>query len=227
MVSAIALSWITEFAPLRVGAVLVALVDLAVGGGFLVRFNWQGSSVRAVESGRASPTIHLLFAMAAALENLAGRPLPLAELVSCDDDQPIQINKGVTLRGGALKGLLRGQSAGLIAAEVQETAGSGLDALRLVREQGDAGGVAAGKALFGVEQLIRTSGEAESRAAKGLGISVGQLAYWSHRLWGRLLSEERDVRAGDANPQKRGRTMRELKSELQLAIEEAASDGDD
>jgi hypothetical protein len=43
-------------------------------------------------------------------------------------------------------------------------------------------------------------------------------------LWGRSFTDERDHRAGpDANPEKRGRVSRDLKSELH----EAVNDGDD
>lgn len=79
-----------------------------------------------------------------------------------------------------------------------------------------------------VDMALRTaiyerSGEAESRAAKALGVDLSDLAIISGYLWGQSLSDERDKRSGmSATAQKRGRITRELYGELRTAI-----DGDD
>jgi hypothetical protein len=66
--------------------------------------------------------------------------------------------------------------------------------------------------------------EADYRMAHSVGISREMAAFEMEALWGRSFTAERDRRAGpDANPQKRGRISRELKTELQEAI----SQGDD
>ena len=61
--------------------------------------------------------------------------------------------------------------------------------------------------------------EADYRLAHSVGLRVEQAAVAMEALWGRSFTAERDHRAGpDANPQKRGRVSRELKAELQEAI---------
>ncbi|MDT5370849.1 MAG: hypothetical protein QOC62_5280 [Mycobacterium sp.] len=61
--------------------------------------------------------------------------------------------------------------------------------------------------------------EADYRMAKSLGLDRDRAAFVMSRLWGRSFTAERDRRAGpDANPQKRGRIARELKAQLQEAI---------
>ncbi|MGZ4527644.1 MAG: hypothetical protein ACXVX7_14620, partial [Mycobacterium sp.] len=75
--------------------------------------------------------------------------------------------------------------------------------------------------------VIKASGATEERTRKALGISSMFLASLSARLWKRTFSQERDRRAGEgANAQKRGQVSRQLRKELQAAIE-AASHGDD
>jgi hypothetical protein len=73
----------------------------------------------------------------------------------------------------------------------------------------------------------KSSGATEERMRKTLGISSMLLANLSAALWGHSFSQERDRRAGEgANAQKRGQVSRQMKAELQAAIEEAAY-GDD
>ncbi len=61
--------------------------------------------------------------------------------------------------------------------------------------------------------------EADYRMAKSLGLDLDRAAAEMGALWGKSFTAERDRRAGcDANPQKRGRISRELKAELQEAI---------
>ncbi len=74
------------------------------------------------------------------------------------------------------------------------------------------------------DRVLLRSGLAEDRLARRLEISRTRLAQVSFRLWESTFSEERDRRAGhSANQQKRGRTSRELRAELEKAL----ADGDD
>jgi hypothetical protein len=60
---------------------------------------------------------------------------------------------------------------------------------------------------------------AEQRMARALGIDPAQLTKVSERLWGTVLTTERDRRAGTgANQQKRARVTRALRVELEKAI---------
>jgi hypothetical protein len=75
--------------------------------------------------------------------------------------------------------------------------------------------------------LTTPSGATEERTWKALDISETELADWSARLWNRTFPEERDRRAGaGANAQKRGQISRQMRKELQAAIE-VATHGDD
>ena len=73
----------------------------------------------------------------------------------------------------------------------------------------------------------RSAGATEERTRKSLGISPMLLATATASLWKRNFSQERDRRAGaGANAQKRGQITRQMRTELQAAIE-AATSGDD
>jgi len=62
--------------------------------------------------------------------------------------------------------------------------------------------------------------EADARIAGSLGLSAYRAAELMTELWGRSFSDERDRRGGPgANAQKRGRISRDLKQELQGAID--------
>jgi hypothetical protein len=69
------------------------------------------------------------------------------------------------------------------------------------------------------QQVKQTLLEADYRVARSLGLDVDQAAVEMAALWGRSFTAERDRRGGpDSNPQKRGRISRELKAQLQEAI---------
>jgi hypothetical protein len=73
-----------------------------------------------------------------------------------------------------------------------------------------------------VTSVTKVSGATEERTSTALGIPSSELADWSAALWKRTFSEERDRRAGEgANAQKRGQVTRQMRKELQAAIEAA------
>jgi len=70
-----------------------------------------------------------------------------------------------------------------------------------------------------VRAVERSLLEADYRLAHSLDLNFARAALEMAALWGRSFTAERDHRAGaDANAQKRGRISRELKAELQEAI---------
>jgi len=76
-------------------------------------------------------------------------------------------------------------------------------------------------------RVYRSAGATEERIRKSLGISAMLLARATASLWKRTFSQERDRRAGaGANAQKRGQITRQMRAELDAAIE-AAKHGDD
>jgi hypothetical protein len=78
--------------------------------------------------------------------------------------------------------------------------------------------------VHGFVETMQRSGLTEQRLAHRLAIGQDRLAVVSSRLWNRTFNEERDRRAGpDANQQKKGRVSRELRAELEKAL----NDGND
>ncbi len=70
-----------------------------------------------------------------------------------------------------------------------------------------------------VIDVVTTSGEAEAKAAKALGISEWEMIGASARIWGHSLSAERDYRAGQAvTKQMKGHITRSLMSELRNVV---------
>lgn len=68
----------------------------------------------------------------------------------------------------------------------------------------------------------------DERNARKLDLTDAQFLVWCYHLWGRLMSQETDLRAPEgATAQKRGRITRELLDELRQRIAEAGKHGDD
>ena len=154
---------------------------------------WGTGRVSELESGKVSPTLPTLIALCMALSDVSRRPVALADVVW--HDGPVKINEALTIDGSDLTDALRGEPADW-------------------RREGTADALLA----MAVRQA---GGEAEQRAAQSLGITGRRFKELAAELWGRPFAEERDARAGaDANAQKRGRVARQLKAEMQAALED-------
>lgn len=157
---------------------------------------WSDSRVSAMERGKVSPTLPTLLALCMALSAATQKEVGLPDLAQGDSE--VKITDRVTLSAQALVDALSGTPADLRATEDERFE----QALRsmAVRQAG---------------------GEAEQRAAQSLGITGRRFKELAAELWGRPFAEERDARAGtDANAQKRGRVARQLKAEMQAALED-------
>lgn len=192
--------------------------------------HWSTGRVGDLESGRVAPTLPTLIAVSFALGSLQKRTISLAELV--ETDAPIQVNNDLVMR--RLAAVLSGEplSPNMLGTEprnVPRTAEMAAEDLlwqkRFAAHHGSPDlDQAWALALQSVDQPVTL---AEQRAAKDLGVSVGQLRFAASCLWNRLFDDERDHRAGlQASVQKRGQVTRQLKSELKSAIEVLAN-GDD
>jgi len=181
--------------------------------------NWGTGRISDLEHGRVSPTLGTLVALAAALGELRGEPVTLADLVASDGS--VELAKGLTLPGGALQRYLRGEPVTVTTGDVAASLKEALDdypnrldslppALRRVT-------------LRDEYKVAKESGETEQRVAKSLGVDRWVVDRASALLWKSTISAERDRRAGpDASNQARGRITRELRDELRKVI-----DGDD
>jgi hypothetical protein len=153
--------------------------------------------------------------LAAALGEIRGEPVTLADLVACDG--AVELAKGLAVPGGMLQRFLRGElvevTGGDIAASLKES-------LDDYREKLDGLPPALRRVKMRDEyKVAKESGETEQRVAKSLGVDRWLVDRASALLWKSTISAERDRRAGpDASNQARGRITRELRDELRKVI---------
>jgi transcriptional regulator with XRE-family HTH domain len=191
--------------------------------------NWSESRVADFESGRAAPNLATLIAFCLALADAGCAKATFPELLR--STPPIQINGSLLLWDDDVVNLLSGRP-------VQEPKPLGQTRPDLPKSFTS---IAPHEWLIAERYpvpddqptlllhlaLAKASGATEERTRKALGISSMLLAILSAALWKRTFSQERDRRAGEgANAQKRGQVSRQMRAELQAAIE-AATHGDD
>jgi transcriptional regulator with XRE-family HTH domain len=174
--------------------------------------NWSESRVADFESGRVAPNLATLIAFCLALADAGCADATFPELLR--SETPIRINDSLLLSNKQVVDLisrLPRWGPGLPPPEAIEA----FDASAILTAVTKASGT-------------KVSGATEERTRKALGISRMELADWAaSQGWKRTFSEERDRRAGEgANAQKRGQVTRQMRKELQAAIE-AANHGDD
>jgi transcriptional regulator with XRE-family HTH domain len=168
--------------------------------------NWSESRVADFEAGRVAPNLATLIAVCVALADAGCAEATLPELLC--SESPIQINDSLLLLKQQVVNLLSG-----IPLDMEPHEWVLAQQLHLQMPTNVA--------------VIKASGATEERTWKALGVSPTELADWSTALWNRTFSQERDQRAGEgANAQKRGQVSRQMRKELQAAIE-AATHGDD
>jgi hypothetical protein len=176
---------------------------------------WSESRVADFESGRVAPNLATLIAVCLALADAGCPDATLPELLH--SGPPIQINESLLLSSDQVANLLSGHPAGE-------------PITKLPAPPPEVVNVNAGLEFFDFQAfiaMVMEAGATEERTRKTLGISSTELAKWSAALWKRTFSQERDRRAGEgANRQKRGQVTRQMRKELQAAIE-AATHGDD
>lgn len=186
-------------------------VELVARAARLAGLNWGTGRIADLEAGRVSPTLPTLIALCWAFSDLLERPVSLAELFA--GEGTVTLMPGVTVPVRLLRGALQGQLADrpvvlqlAQSADKRRRAAEGLPTREILRNPR-------------VQKVERSMLEADYRMAHSVGLGVERAAAVMEALWGRSFTAERDHRAGpDANPQKRGRISRELKAELQEAI---------
>jgi transcriptional regulator with XRE-family HTH domain len=170
--------------------------------------NWSESRVADFESGRVAPNLATLIAFCLALADAGCANVTFPGLLR--SESPIRINDSLLLSNEQVANLLFGVPASSIEMELHEW---------ILAQQVHH--------MPTTVTVTKASGATEERTWKALGISSTELADRSAALWKRTFSQERDRRAGEgANAQKRGQVTRQMRAELQAAIE-AAKHGDD
>jgi transcriptional regulator with XRE-family HTH domain len=185
---------------------------------------WTSGRVGDFEAGRTAPSLPTLVAAAAALGDVIGRPVSLAELVTGEGQ--VHINDKLSLDTSALRAALAGASITahaipqiLATQEMQEMAQLMIsqtnfhwpNRLRAVNPDLR-------------QEVLRDFNESDGRMCKNIGVDQVLGAAAMAALWRRTFTAERDHRAGpDAKAQRRGQISRQLKADLQEVI----NDGND
>jgi transcriptional regulator with XRE-family HTH domain len=174
---------------------------------------WSESRVADFEAGRGvAPNLTTLIAVVLALQDAGCAEATFLELLR--SEAPIQINDSLLMSDKQLVNLIfRWPVTGQWSPETMTAA------IKASWEHFEASVLPT--------LLTTPPGATEERTWKALGISGTKLTELSRTLWNRTFPEERDRRAGaGANAQKRGQISRQMRKELQAAIE-AATHGDD
>lgn len=174
---------------------------------------WSTGRVGDFESGRAGPDIRTLLVVAAALGNVIGSPVELADLFAGSGD--VAITDAVTVKRAALRAMLGSQPVKLPTPKDVEVLTLAVKVPRTRKQPEWVSGV-------DNDVLHRVLGELRESDVR-MCQRVGVEPYWGAaamaKVWGRTFVAERDQRAGPgANAQRRGQVSRQLKAELQELI---------
>jgi hypothetical protein len=180
---------------------------------------WTSGRVGDFEAGRTAPSLPTLVAATAALGDVIGRQVSLADLVTGTGQ--VHINDKLSLDASALRDALSG---GRISADavplllppqkVREMAQLAIsqinfkwpNQLRAVKPEIR-------------DEVLRDFSESDARMCKNIGVDQVLGAAAMAALWRRTFTAERDHRAGpDANAQRRGQISRQLKAALQEVV---------
>lgn len=183
--------------------------------------NWSESRVADFEAGRVAPDLRSLVPFSLALTDAGCSRASFHKLLM--SATPIRVNESLLLWHDDLAKLLSGRIVKVERPESEDDDyGYALTPDEWIFSQRFP---IADPAIM--MRVHRSAGATEERVRKALGIPPMLLAIVSTSLWERTFSQERDRRAGSqANAQKRGQVTRQMRSELEAAIE-AAKHGHD
>jgi transcriptional regulator with XRE-family HTH domain len=195
-----------------------------------VGLRWNAAKVGDFEAGRSAPTFATVLAVTLALQKAVDH---VATRQAASPTSPEVKLADLIGRGPALRGLVAVNDsldigavdlAAVCSGDTFEPEGPGIVNRPVSSPAAARMDDAAMELTEDIRAVLQRSGLDEDRLASRLKISAARLAAESFRLWRSTFSEERNRRAGpDANQQKRGRISRQLRAELEKAI----NDGDD
>ncbi|ORJ52596.1 helix-turn-helix domain-containing protein [Mycobacterium simiae] len=182
---------------------------------------WTSGRVGDFEAGRTAPALPMFLAAAAALGEVVGRQVSLAELVT--GRGRVQITSEFSLERSQLRRALTGESFKFpmpLTSSIFETAHAIIN-----KEAVTASWPPALRAVSPEFRLsvLKDFRESDARMCKNLGVDQVLGATAMAALWGHPFTVERDKRAGpNANAQRRGQISRRLKEDLEKVL----NDGD-
>ena len=180
---------------------------------------WTANKVNAFEAGRISPTLPTLFAVAAALNDVTGDPVKLADLFASSGT--VTVNDRLTVDAAKVEAALSG-------APVEVTISELTGELERARAAGKQWAESRRSWSGPVRKITRRDysavlaefSDSDKRMARSLGVDVSTAAAAMTFLWDKTFVARRDELAGpDANAQKRGRIARELKAGLRRVLD--------
>lgn len=189
-------------------------------------FRWTTARVVELENGKRAVTVQTLLAIVFVLARLTGGDAVSVSRIIHGSGR-VALSDGLAIEASALRRMLSSEEVKLTLGDVYPEVGEQLgrslkDAERSLK---NAGGLSV--PLGVLAEVESRAGDAESRAARALGVDRLSLAAASAAIWGRTLSAERDARVeADANPQKRGQVTRALLAEVREHLARTEQGGD-
>lgn len=184
---------------------------------------WIRGTVAQAEVGARRFALEELLLLALAYE------ARLADLIAGNDDELVELTPQARLSVGALKAMLSGDQAAVLALSTEAVDIPARRRAPATSRSGRFPDVLAEAQRFGIgdrsllAHALNEVSDAERHAARKLGTTPERLNLAAMRRWGRTLAEERDHRlseqAGDVSPRRRqalrGHITRELLTELE------------
>ena len=166
---------------------------------------WSTGRLGDFEAGKIPANLETVYAITGALAQVVGHQVHLADLLA--GSEPVAINAKLTVTATALAAAMTGAP---VRVETPALADLGATLAKFT-----------GPKLTAA--LLAQFRESDTRMCRNIDVTPAQGAQAMADLWQRTFTAERDQRAGaDANAQRRGQISRQLKAELQEAI----NDGD-
>jgi transcriptional regulator with XRE-family HTH domain len=187
--------------------------------------HWHRSKVAALERGEKPIDLAELVLVAELLGELANQDIRLSDLL--EGDGAVRLTSEVVVYSAALRRYLNGRPVSIGIPDVPGLSADDLHAgSAVMKVMSKRMSQLAGEDVnfrSSLKHVATSTGEAEERAGRVLGLSATDVASLAIGLWGRTLTEERDRRVGDGGSDsgraaRRGRVTRELVKDLRARL---------
>lgn len=187
------------------------LADVAKSARYL-GLPWSSGRVGDFESGRISPSLPTLLAVAGAMSEIADIPIGLADLFAVDGS--VQVNDEITLSAERLREILSGEPFQPVLGDTpnhQEFLFDGFDFAKLSVPD---------ELRHTFVGVVMEFAEGDERMVRTLGVDKLTAAKAMAQAWGKTFVQRRDELAGpNANAQRKGIVARNLKRELVAVLD--------
>jgi transcriptional regulator with XRE-family HTH domain len=180
---------------------------------------WATNKVGDFEAGRVSASLATIYALAAALTDVTGRPVTLGDLFA--EPGRVAINERLTVDVVKVKDAVSGKPVAATMSDLPSERGRIDQAVAELEAEQDAWPKSLQKVSRGrYRAVLADFSDSDARLAKALDVGRSTAAAAMAAAWGKTFVARRDELAGpDANAQKRGRIARELKAELKELLD--------